>query len=127
MPVRRHRWQYGSRHTFQFGPLLNSGLFSSHWLENRLCLEPEWRELKDEAKECLSRLADLWRVQKTRVALYGDEDTLRRSFIDPVLDAIVWKLTPEPLACGPAAYQAAHLTCWCGRVRCKLLDNVPGW
>jgi hypothetical protein len=54
MPARSHRMQYGSRHTFQFGPLFNSGLFSSHWLEHRLCLEPEWRELKDTAKECLS-------------------------------------------------------------------------
>jgi hypothetical protein len=53
MPARSHRMQYGSRHTFQFGPLFNSGLFSSHWLEHRLCLEPEWRELKDAAKECL--------------------------------------------------------------------------
>ncbi len=97
MPARSHRSQFGSRHTFQFGPLFNSGLFSSHWLEHRLCLEPEWRELKDAAKECLSQLCALWRVQRTRVALYGDEDTLKRSFIDPVFELLGWKLKPEPL------------------------------
>ena len=65
MPARSHRLQYGSRHTFQFGPLLNSGLFSSHWLEHRLCLEPEWRELKEAAKECLSQLcAPVARAEK---------------------------------------------------------------
>ena len=96
MPA-RHRWQYGSRHIFQFGPLLNSGLFSSHWLENRLCLEPEWRELRQAAKDCLTRLAPLWQVQKPRVALYGDEDTLCQSFIAPVLEALGWKLKPQPL------------------------------
>ncbi len=39
----------------------------------------------------------LWRVQKNRVALYGDEDTLKRSFIDRVLELLGWKLKPEPL------------------------------
>jgi hypothetical protein len=82
LPEHSHRLQYGSRHNFQFGPLLNNGLFSSHWLKNRLNLEPEWKELQEPAKACLSQLAALWRVQKTRVALYGDEDTLKRSFID---------------------------------------------
>ena len=34
------------------------------------------------------------------MALYGDEDTLKRSFIDPVLGLLGWKLKPEPLLQG---------------------------
>jgi hypothetical protein len=33
-----------------FNPIRNSGLFSSHWLERRLLLEPEWTELKEAAQ-----------------------------------------------------------------------------
>ena len=32
-----------------FSPVKNFGLFSNHWLTNRLSLEPEWAELRDSA------------------------------------------------------------------------------
>jgi hypothetical protein len=52
---------------FGYSPVRNKALFSSHWLENRLRLEPEWDELRDEAIAVLTKLAKLWTVQKSRV------------------------------------------------------------
>jgi hypothetical protein len=75
-----------------FSPIQNMGLFSSHWLEHRLGLEPEWQELHDEAQETLDRLAGLWKVQRNRVERYGDEQGLEEGFIQPVLRALGWKL-----------------------------------
>jgi hypothetical protein len=86
------RFQFGSRHNFQFGALFNNGLFSSHWLENRLPSEPEWKELREEAQAALKKLAVLWSVQKNRVELYEDEQGLEQAFIQPVLDTLGWKL-----------------------------------
>jgi len=75
-----------------FGPVHNVGLFSSHWLENRLELEPEWEELREQAREVLDNLADLWKVQHNRVERYGDEQGLEEGFIQPVLRELGWKL-----------------------------------
>ncbi|MEX0703419.1 MAG: hypothetical protein WD069_15090 [Planctomycetales bacterium] len=36
--------------TLQFEPYRNSALYSSHWLENRLRLEPEWTEHRADAE-----------------------------------------------------------------------------
>src|SRR6516165_11641942 len=73
-------------------PVQNVGLFSSHWLEHRLGLEPEWEELRDEARATLDRLAELWKVQRNRVERYGNEQGLEEGFIQPVLRALGWKL-----------------------------------
>ena len=35
----------------QFSPVKNFGLFSNHWLTNRLSLEPEWGELGHSPEE----------------------------------------------------------------------------
>ena len=51
-----------------FSPVKNFGLFSNHWLTNRLALEPEWGELRDIALESLEQIAELWKTQKKRVA-----------------------------------------------------------
>lgn len=59
-----------------FGPVSNSGLFSNHWLDNRLPLEPESTELRDAALASLHEIAKLWKVQRKRVAKYGDEQGL---------------------------------------------------
>lgn len=74
------------------GALRNRALFSGHWLENRLSLEPEWAELRDEAREVLDGLSELWRVQRGRVDHYGDEQGLEQAFIQPVLERLGWKL-----------------------------------
>ncbi len=42
-----------AQQTLPFGPVHNVGLLSSHWLEHRLELEPEWRELREMAGEVL--------------------------------------------------------------------------
>ncbi len=70
----------------------NHGVFSSHWLENRLRLEPEWEGLAESATEVLAELEKLWSIQKTRVAKYGDEQGLEQGFIMPVMNALGWKL-----------------------------------
>jgi hypothetical protein len=75
-----------------FGPVHNVGLFSSHWLENRLQLEPEWDGLREQAREVLDELAELWKVQRNRVERYGDEQGLEEGFIQPVLRELGWKL-----------------------------------
>lgn len=74
-----------------FGPVKNFGLFSNHWLTNRLPVEPEWAELRDTALESLQEMAELWKTQKNRVAKYGDEQGLEEAFIQPVLRALGWK------------------------------------
>jgi hypothetical protein len=58
------------------GALRNRALFSGHWLENRLALEPEWVELRDGVREVLDELSELWRVQRGRVEHNGDEQGL---------------------------------------------------
>jgi hypothetical protein len=73
-----------------FGPVVNSGLFSNHWLEHRLRLEPDWKEQQARALQALQALSDLWRVQKARVEKYGDEQGLEEAFIQPVLRALDW-------------------------------------
>lgn len=74
------------------GPIRNSHLFSNHWLEHRLPLEPEWDGLRAEAEQVLDRLAELWRAQRDMVAHYGDEQGLEHAFIQPVLEGLGWRL-----------------------------------
>jgi hypothetical protein len=72
--------------------LRNRDLLSSHWLENRLLLEPEWEELREQAKEILEQLVELWKTQRNRVEHYGDEQGLEQAFIQPVFELLGWKL-----------------------------------
>jgi len=74
------------------GPLRNRDLFSTHWLEKRLPLEPEWNELRDIASETLAQLGTIWQTQRSRVSQYGDEQGLEEAFIQPVLRELGWKL-----------------------------------
>ena len=75
-----------------FSPLRNSELFSNHWLANRLPLEPEWNEVRQQARQVLEKLVALWEIQRPRVAQYGSEQALEQAFIQPVLKALGWKL-----------------------------------
>ncbi|MCK4625760.1 MAG: Eco57I restriction-modification methylase domain-containing protein [Phycisphaerae bacterium] len=77
--------------TLPLGPIRNSNLFSNHWLEHRLPLEPEWEELRDEAVRLLDRLGQLWIQQRRRVERYS-EPGLEQAFIQPVLAELGWKL-----------------------------------
>lgn len=73
-------------------PVRNREFLSNHWLEHRLPLEPEWQEQRSAAAEALRRLIELWRVESTRVALYGDEAGLEEKFIQPVFETLGWHL-----------------------------------
>jgi hypothetical protein len=73
-------------------PIRNRMLFSSHWLGNRLPLEPEWTELRSQAGAVLEQLGDLWRAQRNRVLQYGNEQGLEHGFIQPVLALLGWKI-----------------------------------
>jgi hypothetical protein len=42
-----------------YGRVRNRELFSSHWLEHRLTLEPEWVQAHDIAQQAIERLADI--------------------------------------------------------------------
>ncbi len=81
----------GRQRRIQFSPVKNFELLSSHWLENRLPLEPEWREFAARARDTLDQLAQLWSTQRTRVEQYGNEAALEHAFIQPVLEALGWK------------------------------------
>lgn len=81
-------------------PVRNRALFSSHWLENRLAMEPEWTELRGEANDVLERMAALWRQVRSRVLQYGNEQGLEQGFIQPVLDILGWKIFYQPFLDG---------------------------
>ena len=81
-----------SQLTLPFGPVHNRGLLSNHWLEHRLPLEPEWQELLEPARRLAQQLLELWQVEKERVNLYGNEAGLEEKFIQPVFEALGWKL-----------------------------------
>ncbi|MFH1749140.1 MAG: DNA methyltransferase [Planctomycetota bacterium] len=75
-----------------FGALLNCDLFSNHWLEYRLLLEPEWTELRAESDGALAQATDLWRQERDRVEQYGSEASLEQAFIQPLFEILGWKL-----------------------------------
>jgi len=77
--------------TLPFGPIRNNNLFSNHWLEHRLILEPEWEEFRSQAIELIDRLAKIWVKQCHRVEKYS-EPGLEEAFIQPILYEIGWKL-----------------------------------
>lgn len=70
----------------------NRGLFSDHWFENRLELEPESKALRETALEVLDDLGKLWDREENRVERYGTEAPLEQAFIQPVFEALGWKL-----------------------------------
>ena len=74
------------------GPVRNSELFSNYWLTRRLELEPEWQELIPRVELVLERLNLLWTEQRSRVERYGKEAPLEQAFIQPVLEALGWKI-----------------------------------
>jgi hypothetical protein len=78
--------------TLPFSAIRNSELFSNHWLEHRLPLEPEWQEMRHEAKNVLDCILTLWQVQKPRVEQYAAEQPLEQAFIQPVFEKLGWKL-----------------------------------
>lgn len=75
-----------------FGALVNCDLFSNHWLEHRLPLEPEWTELRAESDAALARATDLWRQERGRVEQYGSEASLEQALIQPLFEILGWKL-----------------------------------
>lgn len=79
-----------------FGPLQNSSLFSNHWLEHRLPLEPEWDECRNDARAVLDRLLELWKTERDRIEHYGDEPSVEHAFIRPVFKSLGWKVKPQP-------------------------------
>jgi hypothetical protein len=78
--------------SLRLSPIRNSELFSSHWLNKRLPLEPEWSDSQERATEVLAQLLRLWQEQRSRVEQYGSEHSLEQAFIQPVLQALGWKL-----------------------------------
>lgn len=55
-------------------------------------LEPEWEEQRTAALECLKHLIALWRVEASRVELYGNEAGLEEKLIQPVFTSLGWHL-----------------------------------
>lgn len=55
-------------------------------------LEPEWQEQRTAALASLQRLIALWRVETSRVELYGNEAGLEEKFIQPVFACLGWHL-----------------------------------
>lgn len=95
--------------TLPFGPIRNSNLFSNHWLEHRLSLEPEWTECRPFAVRLLGQLAELWRQQKNRVGQYT-EPSLEEAFIQPVFKKLGWTLLYQTFLRGRKPDYALFLT-----------------
>ncbi len=74
------------------GAVRSRELFSSHWLEHRLRLEPEWNAIRATAQQALERIAEIWAIQRTRVTQYGAEQPLEEGFIQPILRELGWRL-----------------------------------
>ena len=96
--------------TLPFGPIYNRDFLSNHWLERRLPLEPEWQELREQAKNLAHTLLELWHVEKDRVKLYGDEAGLEEKFIQPVFEALGWRLKYQTYLRGRSPDYALFLT-----------------
>jgi hypothetical protein len=90
--VARRRQSQAETALLPFGALVNCDLFSNHWLEHRLPLEPEWTELRSESDAALARATDLWRQERGRVEQYGSEASLEQAFIQPLFEILGWKL-----------------------------------
>jgi hypothetical protein len=73
-------------------PIRNRGVFSDHWLDRRLELEPEWTERETDAADTLTALGKLWAKEGGRLDKYPNEAGLEYAFIQPVLEALGWKL-----------------------------------
>jgi type I restriction-modification system DNA methylase subunit len=73
-------------------PFRNSNFLSNHWLEHRLPLEPEWADNADYVKDVMEGLLTLWKTEKDRVELYGDEAGLEHKFIQPVFEKLGWHI-----------------------------------
>ena len=71
--------------------LRNSDLLSTHWLENRLLREPEWEEYKTHTRGLIDQISQLWQAEQRRVELYNEQG-LEHAFIQPVFEALGWKL-----------------------------------
>jgi len=78
--------------TLPLSPLRNRDFLSNHWLEHRLPLETEWKEHASAAEDVLERLLSLWRTEKERVELYGNEAGLEEKFIQPVFETLGWHI-----------------------------------
>ena len=55
-------------------------------------LEPEWQEHRTAALKSLKHLIALWRVEASRVELYGNEAGLEEKSIQPVFTCLGWHL-----------------------------------
>jgi type I restriction-modification system DNA methylase subunit len=75
-----------SQATLSERPYINSNLFSSHYLDERVCERDEW-DCDDEAREAIEELQSLYELEGPLVEGYG-EDALIDNWIDEVLDVL---------------------------------------
>lgn len=75
-----------SQATITERPYVNSGLFSSHYLDERVVDRDEW-DCDDRAEEVLEELRELYDLETELVSSYG-EDALIDNWIDEVLDIL---------------------------------------
>lgn len=81
---------------FSFSVIQNHNFLSSHWIEHRLPLEPEWEECDEEVRYTLNSLIELWDKEHSRVEKYGNEPALEHAFIQPVLKILGWHSIYQP-------------------------------
>lgn len=98
------------RRVLSLGPLRNSEFLANQRLENRLPMEPEWREFRQRAQDAASRLINIWYAQANRVERYGDEAGLEHAFIQPVFEALGWKIKYQAFLDGREPDYALFLT-----------------
>ena len=75
-----------SQATLHERPYINSGLFSSHYLDERVLDRDEW-DCDERAEEVMQELRSLYDLEGGLVSSYG-EDALIDNWIDEVLDIL---------------------------------------
>jgi hypothetical protein len=93
-----------------FGPIRNREFLSNHWLDHRLPLEAEWRELQKGAQQGAQKLIALWRTEKDRAPKYGDEAGLEEKVIQPVFEILGWRLKYQTFLQGREPDYALFMT-----------------
>ena len=73
-------------------PVQNRGVFSSHWLENRLNLEPDWDESAEDAIDALRAVLEALGEGTQAGCEVWRRAGARKGFHQPVMECFGWRL-----------------------------------
>lgn len=74
--------------------IFNNGLFSNHYLKDRLPERADWQKVTTEAAELFELLRDIWR-EKADVLQSESEAQLERDWFEPILVGLAYGYVPQ--------------------------------